>query len=651
MSAVSRVGGAGGRAASATALAALLVAAAVLLLAQLLGGAALHSFEQRSGDLAWRLGADRGDERRVVIVDIDERSLRELGPWPWPRAQQAQLIDQLAAAGARLQVLDIVFPEARDGDAALASAIARHRPVLAQIFGLEQGGDVSAGQPAGALAWASCPSPFGNAQGAMGNASALLAPGLAVGHITPRISSDGVLRHQPAVICYQGRAYPALGLAALLQATGETSLTLERGDTWLGPAWRLVGPGMPAGAVPLDVRGDLRLSWARQPRSYVAVPAADVLANRVPAGLLAGAWVVVGGSAFGLNDTIATPHGGASAGVLAHAELLAALIDGEVPATPRAALALQAFAALLCAGLLTLGLRLLGRSTAGIIGLPLAALVLAGGLFFFHALMLLQASLWVGWLQPAIFVVAFATAHAALEHLRSRRDRDRLYSHLASYLPAPVAASLALQPPSDVIRASTMQVSVLMADIRNFSAYCEARPATETVAVLHAFFSAAARIVEEEGGVVEAFQGDAVVAVWNTEPARPQPDHAMRALRAADRLMNAAQGLLPDPAPPGLQPLALGIGLESGPAMVGSFGLARRRTHMVIGRTVTVASRLAEMTADLSHPILVGEGMAAQLGDGDQRGAMSSLGTFMLDGLRTPHHVYAPPVAVMPRLG
>jgi adenylate cyclase len=547
-------------------------------------------------------------------------------------------------------VLDVVFPDPREGDAELAAALARQRAVLAQIFGLEQGGTAQAGQAAGALPWSACPPPFGTASGLLGNAPSLVAPGAAAGHITPRIASDGVLRHQPAVICHQGSAYPALALAALMQALGGPAPTLERGSGGLAPAWRLQMPGLPGGAVPLDARGDLRLPWVREPGSFVAVPAADVLAGRVPPGLLQGAWVLVGGSAFGLNDTIATPFGGVSAGVLAHAQLLAALIDGDVPATPRASAALQALAALLACAMLVLLPRLLGPGAPGIVVLPLAALALALALFAAHAALLWHAGLWVGWLQPALAVVVFAAAYAVLGHLRSRRDRDRLYAHLASYLPAPVAASLALQPPSDAIRARTLQVSVLVADIRNFSAYCEARPPEETAAVLHAFFAAATRIVESEGGVVEAFQGDAVVAVWNSEPERPLPDHAQRALRAAERLVQASQGLLPDPAPPGLQPLALGVGLESGPAMVGSFGLARRRTHMVMGRTVTIASRLAGMTADLSHPVLVGEGMAGLLGGGGDAARLASLGTFLLEGLRVPHHVYAPPVALLPRL-
>ena len=292
--------------------------------------------------------------------------------------------------------------------------------------------------------------------------------------------------------------------------------------------------------------------------------------------------------------------------------------------------------------------------------LPVVALAWCLLLWLAHGVLLSQAAVWVGWVMPVLFIILTGMFMSILAHAKSRLDRDRLYTHLSSYLPAPVAASLALQPPSGAIKASTLQVSVMFADIRNFSAYCEARPPEEAAAVLHAFFSAATKVVEAQGGVIEAFQGDAVIAVWNANldavpnqstrtggnDSRAPRTHAQQALQAAVNLQAAVQDILPDPAPAGLEPLSLGIGVETGPAMAGSFGLASRRTHMVMGRTVTIASRLVEMTADLSHPILVGEGLAGQIGGV----GLESMGTFLLDGMRVPHHVYAYPLVRAPRI-
>jgi adenylate cyclase len=639
----------------------------------------LPMLEDRSGDLVWRMGAERKDERRLILVDINEQSLREIGPWPWPRATQARLIEQLAKAGARQQILDIVLADAKPDDAKLEQVLQQHPSVLAQIFALDPGTGPSSGRPAGALDWTACPPLFPEATGYLATAPTLA--GRLVGHITPRVAPDGLVRHQPAIICSDNRSYPALSLVALMNGTGETGLVLQRGASPLDAPWMLSGRSQAFPAIALDENGDIRIPWKLHPHSFISLSAADVLADRVPAGLLSGAWVLVGSSAFGLHDVIATPFEGAAAGLQVHAEIITAMIDGRIPATPSGAPAYRFIMAVLGIALLMFMAR--ERKRFPVYLVPLAAAAWGVVLWGIHGLFQIKASIWLGWADPALFVGLSGLTMGILEHARSRVDRDRLYTHLSSYLPAPVAEALAQQSPSSAIRASTRQVSVMFADIRNFSAYCEARPPEEAAAVLHAFFSTAAKVIKAHGGVIESFQGDAVFAVWNSdgkaeqqttqsmiydapethfepesdpisvwgvapEPQVPErtgrPSHAQLALNAAISLQQAIQGVLPDPAPAGLEPLALGIGVETGPAMSGSFGLASRRTHMVMGRTVTIASRLVGMTADLAYPILVGEGLAAQVGGI----GLKSMGVFLLDGLRVPHHVYAPPISAAP---
>ncbi|MBC5764743.1 CHASE2 domain-containing protein [Ramlibacter albus] len=617
----------------------LAVAALLWAVQALLFPALLSEAEERSGDLVWRLTAERRDERRIIVVDVDERSLREVGAWPWSRATLAKLSNQVAAQGASQQVFDVVFTDPKADDEELAKAVSRNSAVLAQVFALQQGGSQAVGQLGGALDWKACPAPFQDASGYLANAPKIRSD--FVGHITPRLDGDGLVRHVPAVICFQGRSYPSLAVAAFMRGTGEQGLALQRGESPFDAPWLLTGKNLPSGAVPLDGRGDLRVAWRIHPESIVSISAADVLAGRVPAGLMSNAWVLVGSTAFGLNDSIATPFAAAGAGLQVHVQLMAGLIDGRTPYEPQAAVLYQLAMALLGFALLVL----LGRDVKRfpVYLVPVAALLWAAALWALHSLVLYRGSVWLGWIQPAFFLVVAGVAMGILQHARSRFDRNRLFTHLSSYLPAPVAAALASQSPSSAITASTNLVSVMFADIRNFSAYCEARPPEECAAVLHAFFSTAARIVEGEGGVIESFQGDAVVAVWNGDPGEPGTagaDHAKRALQAAVKLHEAMRGSLPDPAPGGLEPLALGIGVETGPAMAGSFGQASRRTHMVLGRTVTIASRLVDMTAELAHPILVGEGLAAQVG----AAGLESLGTFLLEGLRVPHHIYAYPL-------
>lgn len=630
--------------------------------------ALLARLEERAGDWVWRAAATGEDERRLIIVDVDERSLAEIGPWPWPRATQAKLMQALADAGVQQQIFDVVFSDVYPDDPLLLKAIQKHRPVLAQVFALDQVGIPSTGKLSGALDWTTCPAPFPRATGFIANQSLFATPPAVqpdslqsqpfTGHITPRVADDGVVRHQPAVICWAEQSYPSLSLAALMQGSAEKTLKLHRGG-WFEAPWYLAGGSQTLSSIPLDERGDIRIAWRSKPSSFISISAADLLSGRarsaLPRDLLAGSWVLIGSSAFSLKDAIATPFGGAQAGMQAHAQMITALIDGATPYTPRSAPLGQLLVTLGGIALIFFLSNVAPVSRRFPIQiptqfLPIVAIAWCLLICVAHACLLIYAAVWIGWIEPTLVVLLTGLFTSILLHAKSRVDRDRLYTHLSSYLPAPVAASLALQSPSGAIKASTVQVSVLFADIRNFSAYCEARPPDEAAAVLHAFFSVATRVVQAHGGVIEAFQGDAVIAVWNANlpsPLQAAPgdlsakgNHAEQALQAAIKLHAAMQDVLPDPAPAGLEPLSLGIGVETGPAMAGSFGLASRRTHMVMGRTVTIASRLVEMTADLAHPILLGEGLAGQIGGS----GLQSMGTFLLDGMRTPHHVYAYPL-------
>lgn len=592
----------------------------------------LQSIEERSADWAWRIQASDTRERRIILIDIDEPSLSQLGPWPWPRQRLAELSNRLADERVALQIFDIILPAASSQDAQLVASLQKNHAVLSQVFAFEPGTQASSGLPAAPLPWAACPANLPVAQGYIANDAAFSK--LPMGHITPVIESDGAVRHQPALICHQGEVYPALFVAALMQALAGGPVTLKEGNGLLAPDWQLIGASFDKVGIALDKRAQVRIPWTLAPDAFISLSAADVLRGRIPQQLLDNAWVIVGSSALGLNDRVASPFSGNSPGLLVHAQLLRGALDGTIPAEPRFAGLYAAMTASLGA-LLLAGLGRLRRKPVFI--LVLSALTLAVCLWFAKGILLTRYGLWFEWVLPTLYLLLFALSLSLLEFARDRIERDRLYQHLASYLPRPVAEALAGQDPTDAIDATRRNITVLFADIRNFSAYCETHPPEEATAVLHAFFSMVTRIVEQHGGLVEYFQGDAVLAVWGSGSNGHAPEMA---LNAALAIYKQSRGLFPPPKPDELAPLELGIGLETGQATVGSFGLARRRTHLAIGHPVAAATRLQEMTAELAHPILIGEGMAASLGSHQ----LVSQGMFLLEGLKNPTHIYAYPL-------
>ena len=604
----------------------------------------LQTVEERLGARGWTLSPDTELEQRVTIVSIDEKSIAEVGPWPWTRQQMASLVNAIDAADAQLQLHDIVYAEARPGDAALLTALQNARgavvaqiPALTSQTGLDQA-PVRTGLMTHPIGGLTCDTAGGGTQIATSSGFVASHSGFAAiskGHITSIIAADGALRKAPAVVCVDGAAYTSLALTAFLEASNiqPWQASLQPGSSLLDPAYLLELAAYPGLEIPLDEDGNMRISYASDPSVYGAISAVDVINGEADLGLLENAWVLVGATAFGSADIVPTPYNGATPGVELHARMLASLLDQEVPYTPGSANWLLALLSLgFAASLYALAST---RGRLGAYGLPAAALLLPLIALSLHIQLLQSMQLWLGWLPSAIYGASAACLLLLLEQSRVRVERGRVFSNLNSYLPGDIAKEIAYSLPSSNINARRCDVTLLNADLRNFSAFGESRPPEETAAVLHFFFTRATEIIEQHGGRVHEFKGDSLLAVWDGQ----NSEAAGHALQAANAMQSALHhSLLPEHALEGLEPMALGIGIEQGPVLIGSIGPAHRRSHALLGDTVGITLRIQEMTAELAQPILLGECAARQLSDQN----LESQGSYLLSGLKIPHVLFAP---------
>lgn len=612
----------------------------------------LHLFEERLGNLGWTLAPDSELEERIVIVAIDERSISAVGPWPWSREKMSQLTSSIDAAGAQLQLHDIAYIEPKSGDDLLrASFAASQGVVIAQIPVLSENSsdlkttqDIQTGLMTHPVSGISCNDGAGVGYRLPRTSSYIASSSsfadVAKGHIAPLVNADGSISKQPAIVCVEGLAYPALALSALHQASmvgarNKTGMTAEIdvGGGIFGPAQRLTLSGYRGLSIPLDSSGNLRVSYANRPSSYQAISAVDVLDGSIDLSALEDSWVLVGATAFGLDDVVPTPFSGAAPGVELQARILASILDNNVPYSPRAGNWLLGFISVCFAGILLRVSALNGRSV-GIL-LPLLAVLFPLTSLAIHAQLLHSFSFWLGWLFPALFGAISALTVLVYEQVKVRNQRNRVLDNLESYLPNDVARQIAYSMPSSDIESTRRDVTLLSADLRNFSAYTESRPAEESAAVLHFFFQRATQIIEASNGRIQEFNGDGLLAVWDGQ----SDESAKFAYRAGVRMLEQINGqLLEKFVPEGLEALALGVGIEQGPALIGSIGPAHRRAQVLLGETVTVALRVQEMTADLAQPILLGEVVARQLQDI----SLQSQGSYLLAGLKNPHILYAP---------
>ena len=597
---------------------------------------AMLTLEERLGALGWTLYADPAMEQRITLVTIDEASLAEVGPWPWPRETLARLVTAIDDAGAQLQLHDIVYAEPRPGDAELAAALAASRgAVLAQLPVLQSREPVRTGDLTHPLAGLQCGAGLPRTDRYL--AADGIYAGIPKGHIAPLVSRDGAVRKTPAAVCVAGEGYPALALSAWLTAVraDNWSATLIDGGGLFGPDQYLRLVAYPDLEIPLDGEGNLRISYAGDPSAFRAIPAVDILNGEFDPAWFDNTWALVGVTAFSVGgDVVPTPYAGVAPGVELQARILASLLDGAIPYTPASADLLLGLLSIAAAA--ALFLLAAGRNRWAALGLPLAGVLLPAAMLALHIQLLQGQGVWLGWLFPALYSPLAAGMLVLLEYGRTRAERGRVFGNLTSYLPNEIAREIAYSLPSSSIDARRADMTLLCADLRNFAAFGESRPPEESAAVLHFFFTRATQIVEQCGGRIHEFKGDGLIAVWDTQHAAA----AARAFQAARemRQIEIAE-LLPQDSPEGLEPLALGIGIEQGSVLIGSVGPAHRRGHVLLGDTVSIVFRIQELTADLAHPILVGGNAAKKLQDEN----LESQGHFLLEGLRTPHHLFAPP--------
>jgi adenylate cyclase len=610
----------------------------------------LSQWEERLASRTWALANQDATERRLVVVDIDEKSTQALGSWPWPRERVATLLSGLDAYGVNLKVVDVLFEGAQDPaqDQKLADALKTGAPtVIAQLFALSPDSQVKSGTLAGALPLAansavcgpSATSPFTPAYGFMGVQPLLAQNSFGVGHITPILDTDGSIRRVPSLVCFEGQAYPALAVAGLAAATGaQPVVRTHKPGLFNARAPQTIDIG--GLHLPVDAQGQIRVSYQMPRAGFASVSAVDVLLGKVPQSLLKGAWVLVGSTAFGGGDAVPTPQGGAVGGVEVHAQMMSAALDGVTPFVPAWAPLWPLATGLLALVVLVLSLRASGAKAAWVV--PLVAVATGAVIFGLHAWLLLSLHQWLGWGQPVLFLALAASLLTATEMLRVRAERERLFENLSSYLPEGAARRVAFEGPSAQVVAETREATVMLVDLRNFSAYCEEREAEDAATVLHLFYTTLDRIVNEHGGVVEQMVGDGLTAVWNGSS--PCNQHAQKALQAAEVIWKEGVAQLPKVASRKTPPLDIGIGIETGPVLVGSFGPARRRVHTVMGEAVSVAARLEKLTSELGYPVLIGPKAQAQA----ECTEVQKIGDFLLAGMRTPRTVYALQIQVDP---
>lgn len=546
-------------------------------------------------------------EQRVVVVDIDESSLTEIGPWPWSRERIASLIERLHGDyRAALIGVDMIFPDPRPGDARLRKVLEASPVVLAQVYDPSPDSSNRSGTLGDLVDERAIDGrPRSQAGGYLANHAGLLFPGVRVGHITPSLDTDGKVRRLQAVWCLQGQCSTTLALRMLMQLAGAEGVQFVP-DGKGGERIRL----QPESGIdfPVDATGGLILPYRLMPDAIRYVPAASVLNGRVDPSIFANALVLVGSTALGLGDRIVTPVSPLSPGVAVHVELLTALLDNAlVRPLPWAGLVLVATC--LAWSLFLLWAvrqamhpwRLLALSAVGVVLWGVVNVVL------WHRFSLALA-LWPVWLfQVFAFILL-----APLETRRAWAHLGNLAKQVSSYIPAQIVERMLLAPTMRAgLDVEQKALTVLFADLRNFTTLAEQQTPERVAQLVQKVLGAWSDCVMQHGGVIEKFTGDGLLAIWGAQDADPQ--QVARALAAAEAMQAALRDMQPWLLQEGFPPLAMGVGINTGPAVVGIYGSDSHRAYAAHGDAVNVGERIQRLTRETGIPLLLGEASARLL--------------------------------------
>ncbi len=586
-------------------------------------------------------------EERIVIIDIDEKSLAEVGRWPWGRNKMAALTDELfdrqkiailgfdivfaeADASSGLQSLDALaqnelkdqpaFAEklqslraGLDFDAAFAKSLEKRPIVLGYYFTSDRGGRTSGVLPApvmtaevlqGRQIQFAAFSGFGSNIAQLANAAPV------AGHFTPIAEPDGVVRALPLIAEHQGKYYESLSLAMFRMMAGSPEVRPGFPQDRLMPRnYRglesiQLKKGSKSLAIPVDETVSVLIPYrgfgGPSGGSFKYFSASDVLSKTLPAGFLKDKIVLMGTTAPGLQDNRTSPVGDGFPGVEAHANVVSGLLDGKELYKPDYAVGYDVLLLVLVGLTLAFALPLLSAARAMV--LSACVLLLLVGLNFW---LYLSAGL-VFPLAAALTMTAAAFAlNMSYGYFVESRSKRELANLFGTYVPPELVDEMVKDPDSYSMKASNKEMTVMFCDMRGFTKMSEQMEPTQLQALLTGVFSQLTTLIRANRGTIDKYMGDCVMAFWGAPV--ETTEHAQLAVTAAMQMSLAIKEINDDHRKKGIPEIGIGIGLNTGTMCVGDMGSNIRRSYTVIGDAVNLGSRLEGLSKNYGVDIVVSE--------------------------------------------
>jgi adenylate cyclase len=601
----------------------------------------LDRMELRTVDWRFAQRGERAPNPDIVIVNVDDASIDEIGRWPWPRREMAEVIEALDEAGARTIGFDIFFADpdksggGAESDQALVDATRNAGMVFHAAFGYGPDAQPNDQSDSGAATygWPDARIAGGDSAAGlyqMGNVIPPL-PGImdaaaGIGFVNVVDSGDGVFRHTFPVALYGETPFPSLALAmcAHLLDVSPDQVTIAPG--------RCVKLGT-ARTIPIDRGGRMMIDFAGGDRTYPYVSVIELREMTTSPAEMKRRFedkiALVAVSAPGLYDLRACPFSTVYNGVETQANIVANILDERFLRQIKGEWAALVIA--LCGAVVLLGL---GRlpPTGAIAG----AVALLGGYNYLCVKAFSDWGLVVDMIAPNLVMIATMGGMLALRLAREETELERVRDTLARFVPETIAERVVDAEPESLLRGQRRVVTVLFADLRGFTSKSENMPPEEAVELLNRFFLFTQEVIFEFEGTLDKYIGDGLMAFFNAPV--EQHDHALRGVQMAVHMqrrikLNAAEWEFL-----GMPDLAAGVGISTGEVVVGYVGTGERMQYTAIGSSVNLAARLEGLNKDLGTDILISQSTYELVAD---HVIADPMGPIEVRGFSEPVEVYS----------
>lgn len=568
-------------------------------------------------------------DEQVVIIDIDEKSMREQGRYPWSRSKVSELVTKLMDAGVIVIGFDVFFSEPErnpveqiitnnqqlpkdlsekiqglaasvDADKIFSSTLKESEVVLGFLF--DNRAKTIGLLPENIIDWkigAKQNSEIGEYSSVLANLAVIQASASGAGFINSVPESDGFIRKASLVLSYQDKLYPSLALevarvytlADRIEAVSEST-----NDT----SW-LQGLTFGKHLIPTNEKGQVLIPFKGKKHSFPYISATDVLNNRVAPELLDGAVAFVGTSAVGLADLRTTSVGVQYPGVEVHANVFESLIHPEIlPVEPDTSLAII-FTLLIVTGLV-LSFTMTKQGPIIILAISLCSLALHIGLnWYLWSAMKISLPL----SQLLLLIILLSLYYGGSGFVSENYKRKKIKGMFNQYVPPAYIDKLLRSGKGLDLKSERRIMTVLFADIRNFTTLSEQFTPEELTDFMQQYLTEVTGIIFHHHGTIDKYVGDMVMAFWNAPLDDEQ--HAYNAVITALNMINATEKLTKTFQERNWPAVNIGVGVSTGEMNVGDMGSSYRKAYTVLGDAVNLGSRIESLTKYYGVDILINE--------------------------------------------